>query len=424
MTGRFTRRIGWGVSDQALSSLSNFAIGIAAARFLDLRGLGAFAIVLSAYTILLGASRALGSEPFVVRYSTAGADRWRAGVAVSAGIALSVGILAGAVLVVVGLVLGGRVGAPLVILGLGSPGLLVQDAWRFAFFAHGRERHAFVIDAIWVVVLAPALVVAKIIGSVSPGELAGIWAVGASIGVIWASLTTGIAPKPLAALDWLREQRDLAPRYLGEFAALNGGVTLTTWSVGLIAGLDAVGAIRAALLLLGPLTLLFMSFGLIAVPEGARILASDAGRLRHVTVRLSLWLGGAVVVWTGTLVLITAAVGDSLLGAAWHPARSAVIPLGVSMLGSGLSVAAANGIRSLAAAKRGLRTRVSAAMLEISGGTTGAAVAGVHGAAWGLAVAFLIASILWWSQFLIALDQRIRAAPLMTNAAKGRLREA
>ena len=45
----FVGRLSWGVADQALSSLTNFAVGIVVARSLGIRELGAFSIAFATY---------------------------------------------------------------------------------------------------------------------------------------------------------------------------------------------------------------------------------------------------------------------------------------------------------------------------------------------------------------------------------------
>ena len=57
-----------------------------------------------------------------------------------------------------GLLLPDPVGPVFVALGVGLPGLALQDSWRFAFFAHGRGSSAFVNDLFWTVLLVLALV--------------------------------------------------------------------------------------------------------------------------------------------------------------------------------------------------------------------------------------------------------------------------
>ena len=47
-------------------------------------------------------------------------------------------------------------------LGLTLPGLLLQDSWRYAFFALGRGSQALLNDTVWAVSMLPALVVLRI----------------------------------------------------------------------------------------------------------------------------------------------------------------------------------------------------------------------------------------------------------------------
>jgi hypothetical protein len=67
--GGGVRRLGWGLADQALSSLTNFALAVLVARAVSTSALGAFGLSFTTYTITLGATRALCSEPLTVRYS-------------------------------------------------------------------------------------------------------------------------------------------------------------------------------------------------------------------------------------------------------------------------------------------------------------------------------------------------------------------
>ena len=57
-----TRRLGWGLADQALSSVTNFVLGSLVARALPPGEFGAFSIAF-VNTRAFGASRALASEP-------------------------------------------------------------------------------------------------------------------------------------------------------------------------------------------------------------------------------------------------------------------------------------------------------------------------------------------------------------------------
>src|SRR5215212_5768949 len=137
------RRLGWGVADQGISSVSNFALGLFVARSFGASSFGAFALAYITYTVIINASRGLATDPLLVRYSGDASDRWRSATSAATGTALAVGVAAGVLCVVAGLLLPDSVGPVFVALGVGLPGLTLQDSWRFAFFACRRGSSAF-----------------------------------------------------------------------------------------------------------------------------------------------------------------------------------------------------------------------------------------------------------------------------------------
>ena len=102
-----TRRVGWGVLDQGISSLSNFVLGILVARTLPAAEFGAFALAFVTFAFIISASRGPSTDPLMARFSRASPEQWRAAAGAAAGTALSVGVLAGVVCLLVGLVIGG-----------------------------------------------------------------------------------------------------------------------------------------------------------------------------------------------------------------------------------------------------------------------------------------------------------------------------
>ncbi len=149
--GGGVRRLGWGVADQALSSLTNFALAVLVARTVSTSSLGAFGLAFATYTITLGATRALCSEPLTVRYSATGEREWRDGASAATGVALVLGVVAGLLCIAAAFLFGGTLRPSLIVLGIGMPGLIVQDTWRNAFFCHLRGAYAFVNDLAWAV---------------------------------------------------------------------------------------------------------------------------------------------------------------------------------------------------------------------------------------------------------------------------------
>jgi len=167
MSRAAARRAAWGVADQAVSSLTNFAVLVVAARALDLEEFGALALALAAYSVALGVTRALSGEPLTVCYSATSVERTASEARGALATAGAAGVLCGVVFALVGAVLGGSVGTALLVLAVVVPGLVIQDTWRFVFFAMGRARAACVNDTVWLVVLGILLVV---VGSRSLSE--------------------------------------------------------------------------------------------------------------------------------------------------------------------------------------------------------------------------------------------------------------
>src|SRR4051794_30947490 len=138
------RRLTWGLADQAVTSLVSFLVGVVVARQLGALQFGAFSLAWVTYGVVLNISRGLGTDPLAVRFSGLERPVWRTAVAKSSGMAIVVGLGTGAICALVGLLLGGHAGQAFIALGIVLPGLMLQDSWRFAFFASGQGGKAFV----------------------------------------------------------------------------------------------------------------------------------------------------------------------------------------------------------------------------------------------------------------------------------------
>ncbi|WP_371656608.1 MULTISPECIES: hypothetical protein [unclassified Streptomyces] len=396
-------RLSWGLADQAASSMSNFAVGIYVARSLGPAAFGAFSLAWVTYGVVLNVSRGLATDPLVVRFSGVPDASWRSAVVRSSGTALGVGTTIGAACLLGGLALGGSVGPAFAVLGVVLPGLLLQDAWRFAFFAAGTGQKAFVNDLVWGVALVPALVVAAHVGSVAAFVLA--WGASASVAAGYGCFQSGIRPHMSGARGWLREQRDLGYRYLVENVSLSGASQLRAYGLGAIVGVSAVGTVRGAELLLGPFLAVLMGLSLVTVTEAARVLRRAPHRLGTFCLLLGGGQAVGALLWGGSLLLVPDRLGELVLGGVWHSASQLIAPVTLSVAGAGLGTGAAAGLRALGAARRSLRCQLFASACYVSGGLGGAAVAGTVGSAWGVAAATVGSSTVWWLELRSALRE-------------------
>ncbi|MBK3564302.1 hypothetical protein [Streptomyces sp. MBT62] len=399
-------RLSWGLADQAASSISNFAVGIYVARSLGVTAFGVFSLAWVTYGVVLNVSRGLATDPLVVRFSGVPEPSWRGAVARSTGTALCVGTALGVLCLAAGLGLGGRVGPAFAALGLMMPGLLLQDAWRFSFFAAGDGRKAFVNDIVWGVALIPAMVVAAHVDTVAAFVLA--WGASATVAAGYGCIQSGIRPRMTQARGWLREQRDLGYRYLVENVSLSGASQLRAYGLGVIVGVSAVGAVRGAELLLGPFLAVLMGLSLVTVPEAARVLRQAPHRLG----RFCLYLGGGqatgALLWGSALLLMPDRLGELALGDVWRSSSHLIVQITLSVAGAGLGTGAAAGLRALGAARRSLRCQLFASACYVGGGLGGAAIGGTSGSAWGVAAATISGSAVWWLQLRSALRERHR----------------
>ena len=250
-TGR--GRATWSILDQGLSSFTNFGLAIVVARESSTKELGAFEILFSIYLFAVGCSRALSSEPLLVRHSDNTQREVEGPAARAMGAAFLVSILAGLICLLIAPAFESEVRGPLIAFGVMMPGLLVQDAWRYVFFAAGRPAKAFVNDAIWTVVQFSLL--GWLLLRERPGltMLVLAWGVSALVGAVIGVVQAGILPRPTQVGIWWRDQRELAWRFLGEFTVGTGAAQLCIWLIGLVGGLKVLGALRGALVLIGPM---------------------------------------------------------------------------------------------------------------------------------------------------------------------------
>jgi len=400
------RRLSWGVADQAVSSLTNFAVSIYVVRTLGAVQFGAFGLAYVTYSFVLNASRGVATEPLMVRFSGTDLRTWRRAVANCSGTAAVTGLAAGACVLAAAALLDGTAKSAFLALGLTLPGLMLQDSWRFAFFAIGRGSQALINDTVWAAALLPALVLLRVTGHADVFWYVFAWGTAASVAAAVGPLQTRVIPRLSGAWGWLSRHRDLGPRYLAENTSYSGSYQLRTYGVGLIVGLAAVGYVQAANTLMGPFLVIFMGMGLVAVPEAARVLRRSPRHLEPFCLLVGGALAVAALAW-GVLLLVALprGLGDRVLGPIWRPTYPLVLPLTISMVGSCASVGATAGLHALGAARRSLRVAVLASVIYLGCGLVGAVTGGAVGTLRGSAVATWIVALLWWWQLRAALQE-------------------
>jgi O-antigen/teichoic acid export membrane protein len=411
---RLVGRIGWGIADQALSSLTNFAIGIFVARLLGIEEFGAFSIAFITYQLALSASRGIATEPLVVRYSAAEPSARRHATRKATGMATALGLIFGACCVGIGVVLPGSLRPAFVALGLMLPGLLLQDSWRFAFFSAGKGSLAFANDLVWAIAMIPAFLIALANGHADLFWLVLAWGASALAAAVFGVIQIRFVPRPLHGVEWLRENHDLAVRYFGENLTLISAIQLRSYGVGLIAGLASLGSIRAAELLLGPVNVVSFGIANIAVPEAVRIAHRSISNLRSFCLLIAGSLGGVAIACGTIMLVLPTRFGYQILGSSWQLAHGLLVPVTLTTANTGLSIAAVTGLRALSAASTSLQARLVASSASTLGGLLGALLGGATGAAWGIFIGSSAGVANWWRQLRKELSKR-EVLPVATS---------
>jgi O-antigen/teichoic acid export membrane protein len=417
-----TRRLGWAVADQAISSVTTFLVGVFVARSLGPTEFGAFSVAFATYLIALNASRGLATDPLLVRYSGVELADWRRAVAGSTGMAIAVGIVGGTACAVLGIVMSGPTGSAFLALGITMPFLLLQDSWRYAFSAAGKAGRAFASDLLRATALVVLLGLVVVSEHSSQFYFMLAWGASAAAASLLSSAQARLLPRVHLAADWLRRHRGLCGRYLAENLGITAGTQLKFYAVTAVGGLAVVGALRAAELLFGGVYVITQGLGLMAVPEAVRLLRRSKRRLWQFSLLISALAGVGAIVCGAALLMVPDSLGQRILNASWAPASTLILPTTVFVAAFGMHMGPWAGLRALAAASRSLLSQGVRAAVTLVGVLAGAAAGGAAGAAWGVAVSTVLTTAFWWWQLRLGLrdfqqaEDRSEEAPQMSDA--------
>ena len=308
--------------------------------------------------------------------------------------------------------LGGTAGAAFLGLGLTLPLLMLQDSWRFSFFAAGRGGHAFLNDSIWGATLLPALVLLRMTGHANVFWFTFAWGATAGIAAVAGVLQAGVLPRPAYTWDWLTKHRDLGTRYLLEGTLSSAVMQVRGYGTALILGLAAVGYVQASVTLVGPMTILSLGMGLVTLPEAARILRRSPRQFPVFCWLVSAGLSLAGLAWGIVLLVgVPRGIGHAVLGSAdvWRPTYPLVLPQTIYIVGGGIAAGAGTGLHAMGAARRSLRVAIIGALIAAGCSILGAVVWGIEGTIYGLAVGVWVGAAINWFEFRKAWQEAKRA---------------
>ena len=312
-------------------------LSIAVARTSSASGFGAFAIAFLLFGICLAVTKSAVGQPLQMRLSGASAADRHRGFQAGLGAATVLGAGFAVLASIAGLAVGGELGGALVALALVLPGLVLQDSYRMAAFTLGRPQVAALIDAVWAAVQFGMLALLISNGQNQVGGLIVAWGAAAAISAVVGAAVLRVRPAPSRTADWVRQHRDLIRYLLPEYFLGLGTMQLGILLVGLIAGLAAVGSLRAAQVLLGPLGVVGAAIFQFAIPEVARRSSVSNRWLIAFAGAVSAALGLLTIVYVVLMLLLPDRAGVALFGSSWPGAAVVLLAMGLGSVSSALA---------------------------------------------------------------------------------------
>lgn len=394
--GAMAAKVGWTLGDQALSSLTNFALNIVLTNILGNLVYAYFVIAYSTFTLIIGTTRALIADPLVIKFSAARADVRHEAVRRAAGTAVGIGALCGVICAVAAAVLRGDTGAALLALALSLPGLLLQDTWRFAFFAAGTPSKAAANDLVWAVVQFTLIGLFVATGQATLFLVTLSWGIAATVASLYGMVQLRMLPRVSATRRWFTENWNLSTRLGTDFLVNQGAVTLTVYLIPVLASSAALSNVRNSQNLLGPLSLAFTGISAFVLPVYGRRVADQLPLLRPAMLTSAV-LGTVTVVWGALIYLLPDSVWSALIDPTnWAGAQTTLLPILVQTLSVALAVGASLSLKALSRASLLMRVTFVQGPLILVLGCLGAWLDGGRGAGYGMMTAQLVGLVLTW----------------------------
>jgi hypothetical protein len=377
------------VADQGVAALTNIIVLVVAARLSTAAGFSVFSMVYMVFTVLLGVGVSYVGQALVLERGT---DRVRAAcrsaVTFTAVASTVIGLgMAGGLSFVDGSTAHG-----LAALGLVLPIVLTQDGMRYCFSTLRLPHHALIADTVRLAVAVPALAAQP--HGAGPERLIVVWGVSAlpallvGAGLLWPR----VKGAPVDLRKFVRRGH-LGQRFVIEFGVGNATSQLAVVGLGLFAAPLAVGALRGATTLFGPMNVLFNSATAFGPPLLNRVRGIE-GKVRTTAV-LAVALSGVAVAWTTVLMLLPDRQGRRLLGDTWAASAGLLPASGAQYACIALGTSALLTLRVLRP-RATLPIQVVFSLASVLFMLAGYQMNGVLGAAWGLGLGSALKAVALW----------------------------
>jgi O-antigen/teichoic acid export membrane protein len=382
-------RISAAVIDQGLSTATNFLLTLVAAKMLGVRDFGAFGVAYTVAVLIVGSARAAVASPALVLQEDAGRDDADGPL----GAALATGLASGAAVAIAALFCHSDVRAVLLALAAVLPLVLVQDTGRLVEFAELQPTRALTLDVIWTIAMVAGLIALAASGVHATATLLLlVWGAAGGLSGLWTLWQHGRRiPRP--SLHWLRHSWHYAWRYFVVFASTLGAFQVSALLLGVVSGVQAVGAVQAVQVLFGPLQNLSTGLMVAFVPDTTADtpLRDQRARLLGVT----LCLTAIALAITGMVMVLPDNVGEMVLGDSWSPAKPLILAAGLCAAGFGITSGPMIGLRAARAVHESLVVGLQTSAFQLVIPVVGAVLADERGFMWGLVATWVIGIAMW-----------------------------
>lgn len=382
---------GFSMGSQGLSSVTNLVLNLQLARTLSAHDFGAFSVVYALLLLFAVGARALMAEPYAVRLADGIRPPRRDIDQRTLGMTTTIGIAAALLVAAIS-----RATVPITFAGgviiAFAAGVIVHDVARGMLLGQRRARAAFATDAAWAVVQASIIVAGVLAGFSSVSTALVAWAAGAVGALVLSCIFLRSAPLPTLKFKDSGHPFHCGIPWAVDYVAAAGVLSILVVLLGVLVSLQEVAALRGALVLMGPSTVLVGGIRNLALPRLANAVNPN---VRAASRRLGAVMVLVVAGTTVPLLFVSEDLGRAMLGESWAPAR-AVLPL---IIIQRCGAAAANGfsigLRVVKSTTLTAAARLVITALSIGAGVVGALLAGAMGAAAGIMVVTLAAIMVW-----------------------------
>ena len=327
------------------------------------------------------------------------------------------GLGAGFLVALAGIAFGRDLQTALLALAPCLPFLLFQDAARYALLARSGGRGAFLNDSLWLVTSVSLLMALRITNNDSLPL--SVLAFGGSVipSAVLGARQAKLSPSALHLKQWVAEARHLASRISAEFVVYTlSSLTMVTAVIAATASVEAVGFLRSAQTMMGPMSVWFAATTIYMQPAMVRRFTSG-GKITRSAISISIANAFAASAWCVAVLLVPRRAGVRIFGASWDGARELLLVIGALFVLSGI----ASGAGTMLRAERRMRDALLARMATAAVVVPTTISVGIWGSYQQTLAAFAVCTAfatigLWW----VAMHSSIggRSAPHLSASSR------